>query len=118
MVVPVVVVEITAGTDGQSVAAAARPADALPCRDGRWIVVDPPPATVEALQVLSGCTSVCPAWAIAIVLHDPDLDRTARPLLEAAHQTVVVSDPDFGLVAYALFGSAAEARMALTNTAC
>lgn len=114
MVVPVVVVEVAAGLDSRTIAVTARPADALPCRDdNRWIVVDPPPATIEALQALAGCVPVCSAWAVAVALHDPDLDSTSRSIFKAARQTAIVSDPDFGLVAYALFGSADEAHAAL-----
>ena len=119
MVVPVVVVDVPAGTDGASVVAAAHPADALPCRDdGRWIVVDPPLATLQALRALPGCLDVHSAWAVAIALHDPDLDQTSRPLLATARQTAIVADPYFGLVVYALFGSADEARVALGDVGC
>ena len=119
MVVPVIVVDIAAGTDGRLIAAAALPADALPgVDDGRWVVVDPPPATLQALHAVAGREGVRPAWAIAIALHDPNLDSTSRLIFEAARQTLVVSDPDFGLVAYALFDSADEARASLGAAGC
>ena len=112
---PVLVAWLAPDTDPAQVAAAVHPATALPGDDGtQWVVVDPPEHVWESLHEATWCDALRSAWAVAVLLGDPDVEPTLNALRTAAPDTLTVADPDFGRVVYVLFDTPESALAALT----